>query len=163
MKLPLSELLDRYSIELRKDFYGHGNRQLIEACQAELREWVSATSTQKGLSNVNLFAVINAAVRLGIHNADIANLEWQLRAKDPKITLEEHGRRAVAIRHINDEGRVKAKQQLSADLHENVEERHYGYGLLIQAEQIAKDVQPIIYSENKEPVVMDGVNLQRHP
>jgi hypothetical protein len=141
MKLPLADILDRYSIELRKAFYGHGNAQLLEELQRALRDYLRTTSSVSDADRV--FSMIHAAIHLGLHNSSIACLEWQLRAKDPKITLEEHGRRAVAIRHINDEGRVKAKQALSKALGENVEERHYGYGDLIQAEQITKDVQPI--------------------
>lgn len=140
MNLPLSELLDRYSIELRKDFYGHGNQQLLQAVTMAIREHLSERS--KNHQPQDVFSMIRAAVLLGIRNADIANLEWQLRAKDPKITMEEHGRRAIAIRVIND-GRNAAKAQLSHDLGENVETKHYGYGSLIQAEQATKAVQPI--------------------
>jgi hypothetical protein len=138
VNLPLSDLLDRYSIELRKDCYGHGNRHLIESLQAEIRTYLSDRS--KNHLPQDVYAMIDAAVRLGLANADIANLEWQLRAHDPKITMEEHGRRAIAIRAINDK-RNAAKADLSKDLGENVDTKHYGYGDLIQAEQITADVQ----------------------
>jgi hypothetical protein len=140
MKLPLSELLDRWSIENRKAFFGHGNQVMLDALTAEIRLWVHE---HMELSVSDLATIMFSAMRIAGANHDIANLEWQLRAKDPKITAEEHGRRAIAIRHINDNGRTATKAQLSKDLGENVETRQYGYGDLIQAEQITKDVQPI--------------------
>ena len=84
--------------------------------------------------------IILTAAKLGIHNADIANLEWGIRAGN-QYSLEEHGRRAVTIRKINDGGRVRAKADLSIVLDQNVETRHYGYGENMKAEDLTLDVQ----------------------
>jgi hypothetical protein len=140
MKLPLSDLLDRWSIENRKAFFGHGNQSMLDALAMEIREWYH---DHPNLTVDQLVAITFGNSRITGSNFDISNLKWQLRAQDPKITAEEHGRRAIAIRHINDKGRTAAKAQLSKDLGENVETRHYGYGGLIQAEQVTKDVQDI--------------------
>lgn len=143
MKLPLSELLDRWSIENRKAFFGHGNQPMLDRLAEEIRLWIHDHNWHSHDDVAEVAGIIFNAMRIAGANHDIANLEWQLRAQDPKITAEEHGRRAIAIRHINDKGRTAAKAQLSKDLGENVETRHYGYGGLLQAEQITKDVQEI--------------------
>src|SRR6185437_11109708 len=139
MNLPLSDVLDRYSIELRKDFYGHGNREMIAELEAELTSKISF-HCQPYTNPKQIFAIVRAAVLLGVRNSDIANLEFQLRASDPRIGLEEHGRRAIAIRAIND-GRNQAKRELSEALSENAETKHYGYGNLIEGRHLTFAVQ----------------------
>lgn len=140
MRLTLSELLDRYTIELRKDFYGHGNAQLISEVYHEI--WGQVSNLCKGDDTVTrpIMNVILAAAKLGIHNADIANLEWQLRAGQ-NLSFEEQGRRALAIRKINDGGRVLVKHDLSGMLEQNVETRHYGYGDDLKASDLTLNVQ----------------------
>lgn len=130
MKLPLSDLLDRWSIELRKDYYGHGNKQTLEAIATDIREHLFVDG--------RTFSMLKAAVLLGLRNADIANLEWQIRTKQ-NLPLEEIGRRAVITRKLND-ARCEAKQRLSEELGENVEQRHFGYGSLDSA-KTTLDVQ----------------------
>jgi hypothetical protein len=139
MRLTLSELLDRYTIELRKDFYGHGNTQLIHEVKHEI--WMQVSNIcNDDVKTKAMVNIILAAAKLGVHNADIANLEWQLRAGQ-NLPLEEQGRRALMIRKINDGGRVAAKADLSKALEQNVETRHYGYGGEIEAKDLTLDVQ----------------------
>jgi hypothetical protein len=139
MRLTMSELLDRYTIETRKAFYGHGNEQLLMEVEQEM--WMQVSNICDSDTKTRaMMDVIRAAAKLGIHNADIANLEWQLRQRDD-FTLEEHGRRARMIRKINDGGRVAVKAELSRQLAQNVETRHYGYGDDLQAADLTLDVQ----------------------
>jgi hypothetical protein len=144
LRLPLSELSDRMTIEQRKAFYGHGNESLLADLHQEM--WgrianiVSSNESVEAKTQKLMAWGVNQGL-LGIRNADIANLEWQLRAGQ-HLSLEEHGRRALAIRKIND-GRNEAKRIISESLGENVETKHYGYGDLIKAEDVTMDVQHI--------------------
>lgn len=141
LQISMSELLDRYTIETRKAFYGHGNDALLADVRYEILGRIGMLLTGSPEEVVLKFGeILMAAAALGIHNSDIANLEWQLRARND-FSLEEHGRRARMIRKINDDGRVAVKQQLSKWLHENIETRHYGYGDLLRAEDLTLDVQ----------------------
>ena len=139
MRLTLAELLDRFTIEMRKSFYGHGNEQLLMEVEQEMWMQVSNICNDDKKTRA-MMDVIRAAAKLGVHNADIANLEWQLR-QGQKLSYEEQGRRALAIRKINDGGRVAAKADLSAALEQNVETRHYGYADDMKAEDLTLDVQ----------------------
>ena len=152
MKLPLSELLDRWSIELRKDYYGHGNRQLLDAVAAEIREWLCDGHRQQ-LELGEIQSIVKAGVLLGIRNSDIANSEWQIRTKQ-NLPLEEIGRRAKLTRTLND-SRSEIKQELSKELRENVETRHFGFGGL-ESERMTLGVQ-------EPPTAMDGVFLKAVP
>jgi hypothetical protein len=136
----MSELLDRYTIETRKDFYGHGNPQLISEVYHEIWGQVANICGGNEAMTNRVMMVLLAGMKLGIHNADIANLEWQLRAGQ-NLSLEEQGRRALMIRKINDNGRVLTKHDLSGMLEQNVETRHYGYGDELKAEDLTLDVQ----------------------
>jgi hypothetical protein len=143
LRLPLSELLDRLSIELRKQFYGHGNDALIDDIKQELHGRLANIHDEprSDLGTNKIMAVLLGSMLLGIRNADIANLEWQLRAGQ-HLSLEEHGRRALAIRKIND-GRNQAKADLSKVLGENVETKHYGYGDSFKYDDFTMDVQEV--------------------
>lgn len=139
MRLTLAELLDRYSIELRKSYYGHGNPDLVHDVYLEIRGQFS--NICKGDDSITR-AVVNAvlaATELGIVNADIANSEWQVRAGQ-QLSLEELGRRAVLTRKLNDH-RSEIKQNLSAVLQQNVETRHFGYGDDLKTSDLTLDVQ----------------------
>jgi hypothetical protein len=173
MRLTLAELLDRYTIELRKDFYGHGNAALIRDVYQEI--WGQIANICKGDHEVTraMGNVILSAAKLGIHNADIANLEWQARAGQ-QLSLEEHGRRSQAIRHINDKGRTVVKQELSAALGQNVETRHYGYGSDLDPEYLTLDVQepsPImkhmvdgaVLMSERPPIQYDRIVVKQFP
>ena len=77
-------------------------------------------------------------VQLAMFNSAIAELEWQIRAG--KIgSLEEIGRRAVAIRELNTQ-RVDVKNDLSVVMGERPSVIHYGKGTL-KAEELTLDVQ----------------------
>lgn len=139
MRLTLAELLDRYTIEWRKKFYGHANDQFVMELDHEIYGQIANICVDREAAN-KMMSVVRAAAKLGIYNDSIASLEWQLRAGQ-NLSLEEHGRRARAIRHINDRGRVGAKQDLSVELGQNTETRHYGYGDLLKPEDLTLDVQ----------------------
>lgn len=139
MRLTLAELLDRYTIETRKHFYGHGNAQLIMEVEHEIYGQIANICVNREAAN-KMMSVVRAAAKLGVFNDSIASLEWQLRAGQ-NLSLEEHGRRARVIRYINDHGRVGAKHDLSVELEQNIETRHYGYGDLLRAEDLTLDVQ----------------------
>jgi len=153
LQISMAELLDRYTIETRKAFYGHGNETLLADVRYEIMGRIGMLLTGSPEEVVLKFSeILLAAAALGIHNSDVANLEWQLRQRND-FSLEEHGRRARMIRKINDEGRVAVKQKLSHFLNENVETRHYGYGEDIKAHDLTLDVQ--------EPAEM-GKTLMEH-
>jgi hypothetical protein len=136
MIVSLGNLLDRYSIEQRKAFYGAGDEKLIEEIEAELTERIS--SSIRRMASKDLMVIVRAAMLLGIRNADIANLEWQLRAKKP-ITAEEAGIRALKIREIND-GRNEAKATVDKWFGQTPEAKHYGYGDL-PGDKVTHEVQ----------------------
>ena len=136
VKLPQSDVLDRYTIELRKQYYGHGNPQMVKELATELIAQLSAKS-QNHLPE-NVFTMVHAAAMLGLLNDGIANSEWQIRA-GRNLSLEEIGRRAVLTRRLND-SRSNAKQELSKAFEENVETRHFGYGDL-DPETLTLEVQ----------------------
>lgn len=143
MRLTLAELLDRYTIEHRKAFYGYRNEQLLMELSQEI--WGQIANIIQPATSVNetatkLCRIIDSAALLGIYNSDIANLEWQARAGQ-QLSLEEHGRRSQIIRYINDKGRTAVKQNLSITLKQNVETRHYGYGNDLKASDLTLDVQ----------------------
>ena len=150
MELPLSDLIDRYSIELRKDYYGFGNRPMILDLAAEIRTKLRTHIPRMvrydgGDVDADMaFAIVRGAVLLGLRNADIANCEFQIRRGD-KLSLEEIGKRALLTRKLND-ARSDAKQAMSAALGENVETRHFGFG-------------NSILTENREPVAYDGITF----
>jgi len=128
MKWTLAELLDRLSIELRKDYYGHGNAELLRDMKAEIKlQLGTGIVRQFGTTMIDtdkLMAIVVGTATLGVRNADIANCEWQIRAGQD-LPLEELGRRAKLTRRIND-ARCEAKQIISAALEENVEVRYFG-------------------------------------
>ena len=142
MNLPFSDVLDRYTIEVRKAFYGHGNDQQIEELADHMkRELDASLILVPGTTMVNLqkvWAVVRGGVLLGIVNDSIAQMEWQIRAGQ-NLSLEEVGRRAILTRKLNDI-RVKIRQELSTALEEAVETRYYGAGE-IEAKDLTLDVQ----------------------
>ena len=127
----LGELLDRYAIEVRKFRYGADNGNTLTRAQKALRVWMGK----------ELFPLVDAAVNLGLANADIANLEWQIR-EGRQLPLEEIGRRALLIRRIND-WRVLAKNRATAVVEGERETRLYGYGPDFPAEKATLAVQEI--------------------
>lgn len=116
IRVTTGELLDRYSIELRKVIYDHGNVEyaiaLSRAIREEFGEFVGYT--------------ICWGIELGILNAEIGTLEWQVRAGE-KLSLEEIGRRAVAIRKLNTK-RVYVRNRICANRGEPESELYYGKG-----------------------------------
>lgn len=154
LQISLGELLDRFTIEKRKEFYGQGNPKLINDVRYEIcGRLATLTGCNEG-TVMALWSVVSSAALLGIHNADIANLEWQVRAGQ-QLSDAEQGKRARVIRHINDLGRVRVKQEISAQLSELTETRQYGYGEELKAEEMKLDVQ--------EPVNYDGTVLEKWP
>lgn len=100
MKMSLGEMIDRYSIEYRKNLFGCQN-------DAFLAEVYGALTDEFGLQGEALCT----GARIGVLNDAIAQLEWQIRAgKD--LPLEEIGRRARAVRQLNDV-RVQEKNALT--------------------------------------------------
>jgi hypothetical protein len=144
-RLPLSDLIDRLSIELRKAFYGAENEAMIADLKQEIRgRLATLTSTQYIAAEedvTKLMAVVVNSILLGIRNADIANCEWQIRAGQ-KLSLEDLGQRAVLTRKVNDARNV-AKADMSKAIGENVETRHFGYGGMLDPETFMMDVQPL--------------------
>ena len=98
MKMPASEIADRFTILLLK--VGHGVR-----CDGELIAYARAwDETALGVDLlVDLFA----------QNAAIWQLEAQVRqGKEDELGLEEVGRRALAIRDLNAK-RIAAKNRIA--------------------------------------------------
>lgn len=106
MQMTTGELLDRFSIEARKSLYGADNGEMLFAIVCEIQQTFGAVHGE----------VIRHSIWLGLLNSEIANLEWAIReAKD--LSLEEVGRRALAIRDLNAK-RVAAKNLICAALGE---------------------------------------------
>lgn len=126
---PLGELLDRYAIERRKGWYGVRNKDALRRAEDGLRIWMG----------LELFEMARACLELGLANADIANLEWQVR-EGRQLPLEEVGRRALLIRQVNDR-RVAAKNRINAMVGDGREDRVYGYGPGLPAEKATLEVQ----------------------
>lgn len=134
MNYPAAEVFDRLTIETRKRFYGADN----EAQLAELEYEAERRALSLEPEKCGRLSLLTA--KLGMFNSEIAALEWQLRQGD-RFTFEEHGRRAVKIREINDNGRVKVKQEIAKLFGESPEQRQYGYGNGTEAEHLTLDVQ----------------------
>lgn len=120
MKYPLSEVFDRLTIETRKSQYGAKNSALRAAYGQAIAEIFEGTAAGAFIANI-----IIAAIQLTVANVDIANLEWAIRT-NKKLTPSEVGRRAVAIRKINDL-RVAAKANLARYLGERVDAKRYDH------------------------------------
>lgn len=138
MRLPVAELIDRLTIELRKSYYGHGNDALIDEVRQEL--FGRILNILRGPNpEIAVMAMVCGAGLLGIRNADIAACEWQIRfGRD--LSLEDLGQRAVITRKIND-SRSEIKQELSKALMENVETRHYGFDGVLDPDKMKLEVQ----------------------
>lgn len=135
MKVTLAELLDRWTIELRKEYYGHGNPDLISEVHHEiLAHFCSSEHTIE-----QVVTCLLATAKLGIVNADIASCEWQIRA-GRNLSLEDLGQRAVITRKLNDY-RSEIKHCLSAALGQNAETRHYGFGGTLDPDKMSMEVQ----------------------
>lgn len=126
MKYPLSEIFDRLTIETRKSHYGADNKELRE-------EYAHALAARFGGITTN---IIVTAIELAISNSDIANLEYAIRA-NRELPPEEVGRRALAIRDINNR-RVAAKAVLARYLGERVDAKRYDH-----AQKFTSILQPI--------------------
>lgn len=113
MQYPLSEVFDRLTIETRKRHYGARNERL-------LIQYLNAIEKIEG---THISAVAMALTELAVANADIANLEWAIRTNQ-ELSAEEVGRRALAIRDINDR-RIAAKTHLARLLGEHVDPSRY--------------------------------------
>jgi hypothetical protein len=128
MQMTVGEIVDRYTIELRKWIYGHGDRELLYAIDQYMR---------KRFGN-DAWELTSHAVEMAMFNSAIAELEWQIRAG--KLTdLAEIGRRAQIIRDLNGE-RVEARNKLCLAFGERPSVIHYGKGDL-KAEELTHDVQ----------------------
>jgi hypothetical protein len=128
VQMTIGEILDRYTIELRKWIYGHGDGALLHEMQQYLRKRFGNSACE----------LLFSGVKLAMFNSAIAELEWQIRAG--KIAdLAEIGRRAQVIRQLNTE-RVEAKNNLCVTFGERPSVIHYGKGNL-KAEELTLDVQ----------------------
>lgn len=88
MTYTTGELLDRYTIERRKQIYGAANEKLV----AELRSAIKEVVMDGNL--------VFDAIELALANGTIAVLEWQIRCGHD-LSLEEIGRRALEVRNTN--------------------------------------------------------------
>jgi hypothetical protein len=113
MKYPFSELMDRLTIEMRKAHYGKQNVQLLHDYRKAVIEKLG-TRIADFLWNTIILAEANA---------DIANLEWAIRT-NKELSNEEVGRRALAIREINNL-RCMAKATLGQYVGERTDWRRY--------------------------------------
>jgi hypothetical protein len=156
MEYPLAEVLDRLTIETRKAAYSADNGSLLKELRDEIckslgpdhfitkgkREFVTPLTLayfgQKAYSQW-LGEIVCRVVELALANADVANLEWQLR-EGRQLTLEETGLRAKKIREINDR-RVAAKNALAKLFGQHSEARVFGYGEGLPAEKLTLEVQ----------------------
>lgn len=173
MRLTLAELLDRWTIELRKAYYGHKNEALIADVEHEIRGQLANLCKGNEIMAGALMATVYTTARLGIVNADIANCEWQIRA-GKNLTLVDLGQRAVITRKLND-FRSSVKQNLSETLEQNVETRYYGFGADVDPELMSMEVQepppePLpsdcsmnALSEKKGHIPYDGTVMHKWP
>src|SRR5579883_541917 len=130
MEMNIGEVLDRYTIEARKVLYGHGDEEILRQIEQELRN-------RFGNIPAELFL---AGARLGIANSAIAELEWQIRARQD-LSLEEIGRRAKAIRVLNGK-RVDAKNWAGLVFDgKPAVIAHYGKGDDLPAAKLTFDMQ----------------------
>jgi len=120
IKYTWGEVLDRLTIELRKNLYGAKNEDVLESLKKE----------------VPAFVLI--AAELGVYNSEIASLEWAIR-EARELTVEEIGKRALAIRALNG-CRVAAKNKLSAFMDQPISEGFVGKGS-ITADEWSKHFQ----------------------
>lgn len=139
MRYSMGELLDRWTIEKRKEFYGFGNEELLENLKHEIMGRVGQLVPDFESARKLAGALLLGSV-LGIHNGDISNLEWQTRMGH-QLPDAEVGRRARVIRFINDRGRVAVRQEIDKLMGDSVETRHYGYTSDLQAQDMTLDVQ----------------------
>lgn len=88
MKMPISEIADRYSIALLKHERADADNQIeIHTLHKELTEYTNAMDFVSKLKEVN---------------GQIWDLESDIRkGKERELGLEEVGRRAIAIRELN--------------------------------------------------------------
>lgn len=119
------ELLDRYAIELRKSHYGAQNGKFLLDLVASIRE-------HQWSANDVMDAIENA-----VANADIANLEWQVR-EGRNLSNEEIGIRAKAIRRIN-ATRVSARNSIDGRKDSFVP----AFGTDVPADKITLEVQDV--------------------
>jgi len=96
MEMPVGEVVDRFSIELRKNLYGADNDEVLQQLRSEVSKYGEG---------------VIVGVELGVYNAEIASLEWAVR-EAKELSLEEIGRRAQAIRKLNG-FRVAAKNRFT--------------------------------------------------
>ena len=112
MEMPLSEVVDRYSILLLKKERLPENEELKKECsrfEAEL-------SRYKERGNIE-----ELIAQLKEVNGQIWDLESDIRkGKEGELGLEEVGRRALAIRELNAE-RIRRKNRIAAERGEFVE------------------------------------------
>lgn len=113
MIYPISEIFDRLTIEMRKGHYGANNAALLEQYRKAI--FRSPLLGANGVVTANILCTV---IELAIANCDIANLEWAIRSNQ-ELSMEEVGRRALAIRDINCR-RVAAKNLLASYLGELV-------------------------------------------
>lgn len=139
MKVRVGELLDRISIETRKQLY----TQIDQALMVEHREeLLTRMNDVRQLSDVDLMHFLLDVLTIGIANSEIANLEWQIR-ESHELPLSEVGARALQIRGLN-HLRVNSKNLISRSLGEAIESKFYGYGEKIDVRFAGlKSVQPL--------------------
>lgn len=126
MKYPFSELMDRLTIEIRKAHYGKQNASL-------LFEYRKAVTEKLG---VRVADFLWNTIILAEANCDIANLEYAIRS-NKELSNEEVGRRALAIREINNL-RCMAKATLGQYVGERTDSRRYD-----QKQRFTSILQPV--------------------
>lgn len=129
LRMTIGEMMDRYTIEARKEIYGAaGASEINKAIDKELRKHITPEAA----------VLIQSAIALAVLNCSIAEIEWQVReGKD--LPLEEIGRRALAIRELNSK-RVKVKNDLSRCFGDPESPVYYGKGAL-KAANLTLEIQ----------------------
>jgi hypothetical protein len=103
MKMPISEILDRYSIAILKKERANAENE------KEINDLLNEIEVYK---NINSFFIENKIRELIQINGKIWDLESDIRkGKENELGLEEVGRRAIQIREFN-KIRVKYKNEI---------------------------------------------------
>jgi hypothetical protein len=143
VRYPFSELMDRLTIEMRKAHYGKENASILADYYKALREKLG----------VRIADFLWNTIILAEANTDIANLEWAIRT-NKELSTEEVGRRALAIREINNL-RCMAKATLGQYVGEKTDSGRYD-----QKEKFTSILQPRKPLTNEEAMIL-GEMLQR--
>ena len=106
---PVIELVDRYSIACLKYDKTQANKEELDFYKTHLAEY-------------DILSVVNELEQLYNIHKQIWDLESQLKSgKEDELPLEEIGRRAIAIRNLNNQ-RIKLKNTMAEKLGCSVKE-----------------------------------------